>query len=103
MPGTLSGGPYVLGFDSGQAGAGKRVVTPIDAWPARGVLRLRFIHRKMLKRLSGTGRLDDPLRRIVFTHLTPTPRTACSIAWPVLRVGLVAFDDCRSWPPVAEV
>ena len=23
------------------------------------------------------------------THFTPTPRTACSIAWPVLRVGFV--------------
>jgi hypothetical protein len=39
----------------------------------------------------------------VRTQSTPTPRTAFSIAWPVLRVGCAAFDDSRSWPPVAEV
>ena len=39
----------------------------------------------------------------VFTHSTPTPRTARSIAWPVLRDGFAPFDESKSWPPVAEV
>jgi hypothetical protein len=43
------------------------------------------------------------VRRIVRTHSTPTPRTARSIAWPVLRFGCGPFDEGRSWPPVAEV
>ena len=39
----------------------------------------------------------------VFTHSTPTPLTARSIAWPVLREACPPFDESRSWPPVAEV
>ena len=37
------------------------------------------------------------------THVTPTPRTADSMAWKVLRVRLSARDDKMSCPPVAAV
>lgn len=66
----------MLGFDCRQTGAGERVVTPIDAWPAPGFLRWRFNYREVLKRLSSTGRLDDPLRRRTFTVPTVTEGVA---------------------------
>src|SRR6218665_787579 len=38
---------------------------------------------------------------MVRTHSTPTPRTARSMGCMVLRFGLTAREEGRSWPPVA--
>ena len=38
---------------------------------------------------------------MVFTQFTPTPRTAFSIEFCVLRLGCVWNEEGMSWPPVA--
>ena len=61
-----------------------------------------FVVSASLQRVAHAGDVVGAADRLAPTS-TPTPRTACSIAWPVLRVGFGAFDDRMSCPPVAEV